>query len=418
MAGGAPDVLVPVSFRLSVVLLEEAHFDYARRAGREPVADGGNGMRRHAAWAILAGAVLGLATVEVTGAATPTAASTAAYATDLARLDGFALGLTQADRFSGVVLVARDGHVLFDKAYGKRDAERSDPVTIDTRFNLASAGKMFTSVAILQQIAAGRLSLDTHVGDVLKDYPNRRFADSVTVRELLTHTGGAGDIALFGVENAANRARVHSVADMLALGDTRAPAFEPGTKIVYGNFGNVVLGRMVEVLSGEDFESYVRRHIFSPAGMTRTGFVDCTTHAPDLAVGYSTVKGKRVPNCETEPTRGFPAGGEESTAGDMYRFVRALQSGKLIPHALFAEATRTYREFMGLGFFATGYGPGVRTRDFRWGHGGSGDGMCNDVRTYPGTGETIVVLSNRDPPICYPVANFLHQHYVPRDAVQ
>ncbi|RAP56150.1 serine hydrolase domain-containing protein [Oleiagrimonas sp. MCCC 1A03011] len=337
-------------------------------------------------------------------------AANASYATALARLDGFALGLTHADRFSGVVLVARDGRVLLDKAYGKRDAERSDPVTVDTRFNLASAGKMFTSVAILQLIAAHRLSFDTHVGDVLKHYPNRTFANTVTVRELLTHTGGAGDIPLFGIENAANRARVHNVADMLALGDRRPPAFKPGSKLVYGNFGYVVLGRMVEVLSGEDFETYVRRHVFKPAGMTQTGFVHCTTHDPSLAVGYSTVDGKRVPNCATEPKHGFPAGGEVSTTRDMYRFVRALQTGKLIPHALFAKATRTYRAYMGLGFFATGYGLGRPRRDFRWGHGGSGDGMCNDVRTYPETGETIIVLSNRSPPVCYPVANFLHQY--------
>ncbi|MBQ4855007.1 beta-lactamase family protein [Rhodanobacter sp. B2A1Ga4] len=360
---------------------------------------------------VLAGAILGLTIVATPTSRAFNADRSNAYALELARLDGFALGLAEVKRFSGVVLVARDDGVVFEKAYGKRDAEGNDPATVDMRFNLASAGKMFTSVAILQQIAAGRISLDTHVSDVLKDYPNRRFADTVTVRELLTHTSGAGDVDLFGVENAANRARVHSVAEMLALDDRRPPAFEPGTKLVYDNFGYVVLGRMVEVLSGEDYESYVRRHIFQPAGMTRTGFVDCTTHARDLAVGYATVNGKRVSNCETLPARGFPAGGEVSTARDMYRFVQALQAGKLIPHALFAEATRTYREFMGLGFFATGYGPGVPASDFRWGHGGSAAGICVDVRTYLHTGETIIVLSNSNPPDCYPVANFLHQRH-------
>jgi CubicO group peptidase (beta-lactamase class C family) len=364
-------------------------------------------------WIVLASVILSLAIITVPTGRAFGADRSNAYALALARLDGFALGLTEVERFSGVVLVARDSHVLFDKAYGKRDAKGSDQVTVDTRFNLASAGKMFTSVAVLQQIAAGRLSLDTHVGEVLKNYPNQRFADTVTVRQLLTHTSGAGDIDLFGVENAANRARVHSVADMLALDDRRPPTFEPGTKLVYDNFGYVVLGRMVEVLSGEDYESYVRQHIFKPAGMTHTGFVDCITRASDLAVGYATVNGKHVSNCEVLPSRGFPAGGEVSTANDMYRFVLALQAGKLIPHALFAEATRTYREFMGLGFFATGYGPGKPVSDFRWGHGGSAAGICVDVRTYPHTGETVIVMSNSNPPDCYPVANFLHQHHAP-----
>ena len=76
--------------------------------------------------------------------------------------------------------------------------------------------------------------------------------------------------------------------------------------------------------------------------------------------------------------------------------------------ALFSDATRTHREFMGLGFFATGYGPGIPRRDFRWGHGGSTDGACADVRTYPATGESIIVLSNRNAPACFDVANFLH----------
>lgn len=108
------------------------------------------------------------------------------------RLDSFVSKLTTGKRFTVSCLSARDGHVLFEKAYGKRDAEGNDPNTVDTRFNLASAGKIFTSVAVFQQIAAGKLSLDTRVGEVLKDYPNRSFSDTVTVRELLTHTSGRG----------------------------------------------------------------------------------------------------------------------------------------------------------------------------------------------------------------------------------
>lgn len=329
----------------------------------------------------------------------------------LAQLDGFLLGLTQADAFSGVVLVADANGVLFEKAYGKLDAGGDAPATIDTRYNLASAGKMFTSVAILQQVAARRLTLDTRVGEVIKDYPNREFARTVTVRQLLTHTSGAGDIDLFGVENAANRERVRSVADMVALHGRRAPAFAPGSKQEYGNFAYVVLGRMVELLSGRDYADYVARHIFAPAGMTRTGFVDCTAPGADIARGYAMVDGKRQSNCLTQPVRGFPAGGQLSTARDMYLFTRALQDGKLIPRPLFAEATKTYREFMGLGFFATDYGPDIPLRDFRWGHGGSSDGICTDVRVYPNTGETVVVLTNRDPPACFPPAGFLHAQW-------
>lgn len=367
------------------------------------------GLPRHA----LGAKVLAIAICSATGSALAQGVQPPEPSSEaLAQLDGFALGLTLTDRFSGVVLVASNGGIVFEKAYGKLDEKQETPIAAGSRFNLASAGKMFTAVAVLQQIAAGRLTLDSHVGEVLKDYPNKTFADQVTVRQLLTHTAGAGDMNdLFGVENASVRARIHSVSDMVALHWDRAPEFPPGSGQRYGNFGHVVLGRMVEILSGQDFETYVRMHIFAPAGMTRTGFVDCTDPAPDLAAGYATVDGERVSNCLTQPVRGFPAGGEVSTVEDMLRFVEALRSGKLIPPKLFAEATRTHHAFMGLGFFATGYGPGVPERDFRWGHGGGADGICTDVRAYPKTGETIVVLSNRDAPACYPVANFLHEQW-------
>jgi D-alanyl-D-alanine carboxypeptidase len=281
--------------------------------------------------------------------------------------------------------------------------------------NLASAGKMFTAVAILQQVAAGRLTLDTTVGEVLKEYPNRAFADKVTVRQLLTHTGGAGDIDLFGAENVANRKSVRSVEQMVALHSDRAPAFEPGSAQEYGNFGHVVLGRMVEVLSGLSFEAYVRQHIFEPTGMTQTGFVDCTDPSPDIALGWVAIGEERKRNCETLPARGFPAGGQVSTVRDMLLFVEALKAGKLLPLALFEEATRPHREFMGLGFFATEYGEGYPERNFRWGHAGSADGICTDVRTYPKTGETVIALANADAPWCFEVTGFLHQQWSLRD---
>lgn len=330
----------------------------------------------------------------------------------LAQLDGFALGLEGADRFSGTVLVANGDAVVFEKAYGLRDESGETPLSPGDRFNLASAGKMFTSVAVLQQIAAGKLTLDTTVGQVLKAYPNRRFADRVTVKQLLTHSAGAGDIdELFGAEHAADRARLRTLADMIALHDGREPEFTPGTQQKYGNYGYVVLGRMVEVLSGEDFENYINTHVLKPAGMTSTGFVECTDPADDIATGYVDVAGKRVRNCQTLPSRGFAAGGEVGTARDLLRFVQALNAGKLLPAALFAQATATQREFMGLGFFATGYGKDVPERDYRWGHGGNADGICSDVRHYPHTGETVIVLSNKDAPACFAVSNFLHAQW-------
>lgn len=327
----------------------------------------------------------------------------------LARLDGYATALTDTEAFSGVVLVAHDGQTRLLRPYGKRDAQSEDLLAADTRFNIASAGKMFTATAILQLIASGKLTLDTKVGDVIRDYPNKRFASTVTVRHLLTHTGGAGDIDLFGADKAGVRAQVRSHADMVALHWQRDPLFEPGSDQQYGNFGHVILGRMIEIQSGQDYESYVRDHVFAPAGMTRTDFAACADLRPDTAVSYATVDGRIVLNCATQPSKGFAAGGAYSTAGDLLKFVEALRRGDLIPQTLFAQAITTQRNFMGLGFFATDYGDGVPKRDFRWGHGGSSDGVCADIRVYPETGEAVIVLSNRDAPACFSIASLLHR---------
>lgn len=236
---------------------------------------------------------------------------------------------------------------------------------------------------------------------MLPDYPNRAFADTVTVRRLLTHTAGAGDVdELFGAPHAAERARLRTPADVIALHGNLPPEFAPGTQQKHGNYGYVVPGRIVEVLSGQDFESCIRTHVLAPAAMARTGFVDCDDPAPDLAAGHAEVEGKRVRNCATLPARGYAAGGQVAPA-----------AGRLLPPPLFRQATTPQRAFMGLGFFATGYGEGVPERDFRRDHGGSADGICTDVRTDPHTGETVIVLSNRDAPACYAAANLLHAQW-------
>jgi CubicO group peptidase (beta-lactamase class C family) len=223
---------------------------------------------------------------------------------------------------------------------------------------------------------------DTTLAQVIPADCNKRFAAKVTVRMLLTHTDGSGGVDLFGAENSANRAKAKNVSDMVALHHCRKPAFEPGTKTDYDNFGFVILGRMLEVVSGQRFEDYITSHVFAPAGMSQSFFLNCgeQLRRRGIARGYAEVDGKKVPNCTTMPNRGFPAGGQWSTAGDMFRFTKALREGKLVPARLFTQATTTYRQGFGLGFFATGYGPKTPVRDFRWGHGGQGDQITNDVR--------------------------------------
>ena len=124
-------------------------------------------------------------------------------------------------------------------------------------------GKMFTAVGIMQLEQAGKLKLDAPVSTYLPAYPNQALAHAVTVRQLLNHTGGTGDI--FGPEYEARRSQLRTLQDYVTLYGSRSPAFPPGTRWEYSNYGYIILGRVIEEVSREHYDDYVYQHIFSPS---------------------------------------------------------------------------------------------------------------------------------------------------------
>jgi CubicO group peptidase (beta-lactamase class C family) len=327
----------------------------------------------------------------------------------IAALDAFATRLTRKDKFSGVLLVRKDERDLLAKAYGYADAAEKVPMTLDTKVFFASQGKMFTAVSIFQLIEKGKVSLNDTVGKFLPDYPNRDIARKVTVRMLLAHTAGTGDIGLLEPEDGANRVRIHSLAGIIALNGKRAPAFEPGTKWEYANYDYILLGAIVEKASGMDFYDYVQRNIFDRAGMTRTGY-PLREDMAGIAIPMWPKNGKLVSAMDMWPWRGTPAGGGVSTVGDEARFVSALNAGKLISRESLAFATHAPGGFgfrPGNGF---GYGfieSGINGLKY-WGHGGGAHGDSLVLDYYPQTRVTLVCMANREPPACDRVAlNFL-----------
>ena len=333
----------------------------------------------------------------------------------LAELDDFANRLTRKNKFSGVVLVRRDGQDLFAKTYGHADAAETMPNNRDTKFFMASQGKMFTAVAIFQLIEKGRVALDDTVGKFLPGYPNRDIAAKVTVRMLLTHTGGTGDIGILMPEEAANRAKVHSIADIIALNGARGPDFPPGTKFDYSNYGYILLGAIVEKASGTDYYGYVQKNILDPAGMTHTGY-PLRDDMADTAVPMWLKDGKLVSALDQWPWRGTPAGGGVSTVDDEAKFIAALNEGRLISRASLDFATHAPGGFgfeegngFGYGFIESGAN-GLKY----WGHGGGAHGDSLVLSYYPKTRVTIVCMANREPPACDRLAeNYLFRW--PRD---
>jgi len=317
----------------------------------------------------------------------------------LAALTARAGELAKKDEFSGVVLVARHGQVLLQKAWGLANRENGKPVTLDTRFRLGSMNKMFTAVATLQLVEAGKLALDDPIGKYLPDYPNKDVASKVTVRHLLTHTGGTGDI--FGPDFEKNRLTLREHSDYLKLYGSRGLTHEPGAEFRYSNYGFVLLGALIEKVTGTSYYDYVRSHIFKPAGMSSTDSLTEADAVPNRSTGYMKNDGKWVPNTDTLPWRGTAAGGGYSTAGDLLRFAQALESGKLISKASLAAATTPYKEHYGYGFGIQGEGP-LRG----YGHGGGAPGMNGELRIFPQLGYVVVSLSNLDPPAATRLVDF------------
>lgn len=183
----------------------------------------------------------------------------------LAALNDFATRLADKGKFSGTIEIAKAGKPLYAKAFGSMGPGRSAN-TLDTKFYYGSLGKMFTTVAILQLIDAGKIALDTPIIKYLPDYPNKPVAKEVTVRMLLMMRDGLGGINILVPKYATNRAKVHSLADLIALNAGRKPEFKPGSKFEYNNFGMIVLGAIVQKVSGEDFYDYVHAHVFESPG--------------------------------------------------------------------------------------------------------------------------------------------------------
>jgi CubicO group peptidase (beta-lactamase class C family) len=280
---------------------------------------------------ILVGAIMTvIATLLVTSQGAP-AESTAKPESSVAReLDTYLSSLVAENKLSGAVLVAKDGVTVASKAAGIANKATGAPITLNTKFNLGSMNKMFTAVAIAQLAQAGRLSFTDTISKHLPDYPNKEVSDKVTIHQLLTHTSGMG--LYWNEKFREQREKLVTVVAHLPLFVNDPLSFTPGEKFQYSNSGYMVLGAIIEKVSGQDYYSYVAEHIYKPAGMTDTGFYQPGKEIPNLAIGYSKMSPDGKPleeardNTNTREVRGGPAGGGYSTVEDLVKFHTALRS--------------------------------------------------------------------------------------------
>lgn len=328
------------------------------------------------------------------------AAALEAYATELARID----------EFSGVVLLAHRESPLLHKAWGAASLRFRVPNQTDTKFNLGSINKAFTKTAIAQLAAEGKIDVDAPVGRYLPDFPPDK-AERITVRHLLDHRSGLGDIFVPAFAQAAKDLFL-SPKDYFRLFVNEPLAFEPGKGSAYSNAGYMVLGAIIEAVSGRSYFDYVRDRIYRPAGMMDTDAFEASQPVFNQAEGYT----RRGPY-GAEPTggsmvrrsnqfeklfKGSPAGGGYSTATDLARFVTALRAGRVLrPDLVGAVLSREWP--------ASGVGGAAGTSTAAARSTGDSVTLPNVMLAggAPGTNSvlivegdyTVVVLSNYDPPI-------------------
>jgi len=292
--------------------------------------------------------------------------------------------LANAQQFSGVILVARNGTPLVERAYGMADREAGRANNLETSFNLGSINKLFTGIAIRQLAAAGKLNIDSSLSRAWPDYPNQDAAPKVTIRQILEHRSGIqGNI--FAPPAGKTRHDVVTLQDYFELFKNEPLQFEPGSRQQYSNAGYIVLGLLIERLSGENYYEYVRRHIYEPAGMTQTGSWRVDRWPANTALGYTRGAQDAPPdapvkrNTDFLPGKGSSAGGGYSTAHDLLAFLNALRKHKV--------ANAPEAGMVGIAGGAPGLNAAVE-----------GD--------LPG-GYDVIVLANLDPPAAERVARLI-----------
>jgi D-alanyl-D-alanine carboxypeptidase len=329
----------------------------------------------------------------------PAAAAAEVWRAEAARL-------ANIDKFSGALLFAQGRNVLVRDAFGFADRERRIPNTVETRFRTASVTKMFTAVAVLRLVQDRKISLDDPIGKHVRELANEPLGRG-TVHQYLTHTAGAGE--LFDERYFGHQRELRSHDDYLRVFGKDLLKHPPGQEFAYSNLGYMLLGSLIERVTGKNWDVAVKKAVFAPARMTRTGTEPEDVAVEGRAIVYDRPLGVRdiISAMDHIDYRPFAACGAYTTVDDLARFFDALRSHRLLNE----KYTGLMLSPEGLSVEGSMYGYGIKVADSSsgdWiGHDGSDRGMNAEAWFSPKTGQVLVVLSNFDAPAAEKTKEFL-----------
>jgi D-alanyl-D-alanine carboxypeptidase len=336
----------------------------------------------------------------------PASAQDAKTQEALQKADAYLTSKAAEGSLRGSVLVGIEGNIAFEKGYGLADEEwnaRNSPLT---KFRIGSLTKQFTAACILLLQEHHQLHLQDPISKYVSDLPENWRP--ITIHQLLTHTSGIPNYpGMPHVDHELNRTGA-TPREILAVAATKPLEFKPGTQLRYTNTGYVLLGMVIEKVSGASFADFLQQNIFTPLEMTNSGYDNAATILKERASGYM-VKDGHLRNADfIDMSIPYAAGSLYSTVEDLYRWNEALAGKKLLPDASLQQMFSVYPETLLQGMHY-GYGVVIAQRFGRllYHHGGGVNGFETVIQRYPKERICIIVLENLDPSEPWTVADHI-----------
>lgn len=291
-----------------------------------------------------------------------------------------------------VIMVVKNDKIVYKKAFGSANTELNIPMQPNMLFRTGSMGKQYTAIAIMQLVEQGKIGLQDSIQKYIKDFPYKGY--TITIENLLTNTSGIKDY-LSEISNPSKEKESYTPRDGVDYIKDEPLNFKPGSSFRYSNSNFYLLGYIIETVTGDTFEKYLREHVLEKAGLNNTFYINPKEDITDMPQGYSKFDGKIEKATLQEVTIMYSAGALISNVDDIYKWHRALYNQKLVTIETLEKATTQFK-FSDSTFSQYAYGwfikniDGSKTIE----HSGSTDGFQSDEIYLPKENVFVIALYN------------------------